>query len=184
MRVGKNTQIVHASGRQREAEIVWSRDQVTRSAYCIFNYTGLRPRPGIACCWSWQMHSTAMMVERACPKAVVRPSWRRGSPSTRPGPSMNVPRRPQLAALLTCPRICPPPRLAHRRIKGGHLRCSVTQSGNSAGRSAFSVAYFYELKQAGLAPRTMNLGSRRIISVEEAQKWCRERTEASESARC
>ena len=46
-----------------------------------------------------------------------------------------------------------------------------------------SVAYFYELKQAGLAPRTMNLGSRRIISVEEAQKWCRERTEASESAR-
>ena len=28
-----------------------------------------------------------------------------------------------------------------------------------------SVAYFYELKQAGLAPRTMDLGSRRIISV-------------------
>ena len=42
-----------------------------------------------------------------------------------------------------------------------------------------SVSYFYELKQAGLAPRTMNLGNRRIISVEEAQKWCRERTEAS-----
>jgi predicted DNA-binding transcriptional regulator AlpA len=46
-----------------------------------------------------------------------------------------------------------------------------------------SVAYFYELKQAGLAPRTMDLGSRRIISVEEALKWCRERTEASENAR-
>ena len=46
-----------------------------------------------------------------------------------------------------------------------------------------SVAYFYELKQAGLAPRTMDLGSRQIISVEEAQKWCRERTEASENAR-
>jgi predicted DNA-binding transcriptional regulator AlpA len=46
-----------------------------------------------------------------------------------------------------------------------------------------SVSYFYELKQAGLAPRTMKLGSRRIIGVEEAQKWCRERTEASESAK-
>jgi predicted DNA-binding transcriptional regulator AlpA len=42
-----------------------------------------------------------------------------------------------------------------------------------------SVSYFYELKQAGLAPRAMKLGTRRIISVEEAQKWCRERTEAS-----
>jgi hypothetical protein len=45
------------------------------------------------------------------------------------------------------------------------------------------VSYFYELKQAGLAPRTMKLGTRRIVSVEEAQKWCRERTEASESAK-
>jgi predicted DNA-binding transcriptional regulator AlpA len=42
-----------------------------------------------------------------------------------------------------------------------------------------SLSFFYELKQAGLAPRTMNLGTRRIISVEEAHKWCRERTEAS-----
>ncbi len=46
------------------------------------------------------------------------------------------------------------------------------------GAVGISVSYFYELKQAGLAPRTMRLGSRRIISVEEAQKWCRERTEA------
>ena len=44
------------------------------------------------------------------------------------------------------------------------------------GAVGISVSYFYELKQAGLAPRTMKLGSRRIISVEEAQKWCRERT--------
>jgi predicted DNA-binding transcriptional regulator AlpA len=51
------------------------------------------------------------------------------------------------------------------------------------GAVGISVSYFYELKQAGLAPRTMRLGSRRIISVEEAQKWCRERTEASESAK-
>jgi predicted DNA-binding transcriptional regulator AlpA len=51
------------------------------------------------------------------------------------------------------------------------------------GAVGISISYFYELKQAGLAPRTMKLGSRRIISVEEAQKWCRERTEASESAK-
>jgi len=42
-----------------------------------------------------------------------------------------------------------------------------------------SLSFFYELKKAGLAPRAMKLGTRRIISVEEAQKWCRERTEAS-----
>ena len=42
-----------------------------------------------------------------------------------------------------------------------------------------SLSFFYELKQAGLAPRAMKLGTRRIISAEEAQKWCRERTEAS-----
>lgn len=42
-----------------------------------------------------------------------------------------------------------------------------------------SVSYFYELRQAGLAPRTMQgLGVRQIISVEEGQRWCRERTEA------
>ena len=45
-----------------------------------------------------------------------------------------------------------------------------------------SVSYFYELKQAGLAPRTMKLGTRQIVSVEEAQKWCRERTEESGKA--
>jgi predicted DNA-binding transcriptional regulator AlpA len=42
-----------------------------------------------------------------------------------------------------------------------------------------SLSFFYELKQARLAPRAMKLGTRRIISVEEAQNWCRERTEAS-----
>jgi hypothetical protein len=45
-----------------------------------------------------------------------------------------------------------------------------------------SVAFFYELRQAGLAPRCMKgLGTRQIISVEEAQRWCRERTESSAS---
>jgi hypothetical protein len=36
-----------------------------------------------------------------------------------------------------------------------------------------SLSFFYELKQAGLAPRAMKLGT------EEAQKRCRERTDAS-----
>src|SRR5947207_1428427 len=52
----------------------------------------------------------------------------RARPSTNPAPSMNMPPLPPLAALSTCPRICPCPRLAHRRIKGGYLRCSVNQS--------------------------------------------------------
>jgi predicted DNA-binding transcriptional regulator AlpA len=43
-----------------------------------------------------------------------------------------------------------------------------------------SVSYFYELKHANLAPRTIKLGARQIISVEEAQAWCKERTEASQ----
>jgi hypothetical protein len=42
-----------------------------------------------------------------------------------------------------------------------------------------SISYYYELKRAGLAPRTMqDLGSRQIISVDEARRWCAERTEA------
>jgi predicted DNA-binding transcriptional regulator AlpA len=44
-----------------------------------------------------------------------------------------------------------------------------------------SVSYFYELREAGLAPRTIRLGARQLISLEEAQAWCRERTEASQS---
>jgi predicted DNA-binding transcriptional regulator AlpA len=43
-----------------------------------------------------------------------------------------------------------------------------------------SVSLFYELQASGLAPRTMALAKRRkIIAIEEAQRWCRERTEAS-----
>jgi predicted DNA-binding transcriptional regulator AlpA len=39
-----------------------------------------------------------------------------------------------------------------------------------------SVSYFYELQKDGKAPRAMRLGVRRIISAEEAQRWCAERT--------
>jgi hypothetical protein len=43
-----------------------------------------------------------------------------------------------------------------------------------------SVSHFYELKKLGKAPRTLEgLGVRRIIAVEEAQRWCRERTTAA-----
>jgi predicted DNA-binding transcriptional regulator AlpA len=42
-----------------------------------------------------------------------------------------------------------------------------------------SVSYFYELKSAGLAPRMMKFGVRWIISVDEARRWCAERTKAS-----
>ena len=42
-----------------------------------------------------------------------------------------------------------------------------------------SVAFFYELRKVGTAPRTMILGTRQIISVDEAKSWCAERTAAS-----
>jgi hypothetical protein len=46
-----------------------------------------------------------------------------------------------------------------------------------------SVAFFYELRKLGLAPRTMSgLGVKQIISGEEAARWRRERTEESEVA--
>ena len=41
-----------------------------------------------------------------------------------------------------------------------------------------SVAFFYELRKVSTAPRTMILGTRQIISVDEAKRWCVERTAA------
>jgi predicted DNA-binding transcriptional regulator AlpA len=61
---------------------------------------------------------------------------------------------------------------SHLRLLGYSIQEFCTAVG-------ISLSFFYELKQAGLAPRAMKLGTRRIISVEEAQKWCRERTQAS-----
>src|SRR5262245_23665775 len=57
----------------------------------------------------------------------------------------------------------PPPRLGY----------SVEEFCASVG---ISVSYFYELQKEGKAPRAMLLGVRRIISIEEAERWCRERT--------
>jgi predicted DNA-binding transcriptional regulator AlpA len=42
-----------------------------------------------------------------------------------------------------------------------------------------SIAFFYELRKVGTAPRTMILGARHIITVDEAKRWCAERTAAS-----
>jgi hypothetical protein len=61
------------------------------------------------------------------------------------------------------PRGPPPPRLGY----------SVDEFCASVG---ISVSYFYELQKEGKAPRAMLFGVRRIISIEEAERWCRERT--------
>ena len=46
-----------------------------------------------------------------------------------------------------------------------------------------SAAFYYALKKAGLGPREMVLGRRRIISNEAAADWRRERTAAEETAK-
>jgi hypothetical protein len=45
-----------------------------------------------------------------------------------------------------------------------------------------SIGHFYALKKQGLAPRVMKLGTRTLISVEEAARWRAERTAASNAA--
>jgi hypothetical protein len=45
-----------------------------------------------------------------------------------------------------------------------------------------SQAFYYELKRAGLGPREMVLGRRRIISGEAAADWRRARAAADEAA--
>jgi predicted DNA-binding transcriptional regulator AlpA len=42
-----------------------------------------------------------------------------------------------------------------------------------------SQACYYELKKVGRTPREMELGTRRIISIEEAIRWCAEQTAGS-----
>jgi hypothetical protein len=51
---------------------------------------------------------------------------------------------------------------SHLRLLGYSIQEFCTAFG-------IRLSFFYELKQAGLAPRAMKLGTRRIISVEEAQ---------------
>src|SRR5437588_543309 len=56
-----------------------------------------------------------------------------------------------------------PPRLAY----------SLKEFCQAAG---ISLAFYYELKNSGQAPREIRLGTRRLISIAEAQRWCAERT--------
>jgi hypothetical protein len=42
-----------------------------------------------------------------------------------------------------------------------------------------SPAFYYELQKAGRGPRTMAVGRRRLISLEEAARWRAERTAAA-----
>jgi hypothetical protein len=39
-----------------------------------------------------------------------------------------------------------------------------------------SEAFYYELQKDGRGPRTMVVGRRRLVSVEEARRWREERT--------
>jgi hypothetical protein len=49
-------------------------------------------------------------------------------------------------------------------------------------RHRISVAFFYELKKIKKAPRVTHLGTRRIITDEDAAAWRKAMAEASESA--
>ena len=42
-----------------------------------------------------------------------------------------------------------------------------------------SQAFYYELQKDGRGPRTMHVGRRRLISVEEARRWREQRTAAA-----
>jgi hypothetical protein len=39
-----------------------------------------------------------------------------------------------------------------------------------------SQAFYFELQKLGKGPRAMHVGRRRLISIEEAQRWREERT--------
>ena len=42
-----------------------------------------------------------------------------------------------------------------------------------------SLGFFYVLDKQGLAPRTLNIGTRRLITIEEAARWREARLAAS-----
>jgi hypothetical protein len=49
-------------------------------------------------------------------------------------------------------------------------------------RHGISEQFFYLLQQRGQGPRTMRLGSRVLITAEEAQRWRAERTVPQQEA--
>lgn len=46
-------------------------------------------------------------------------------------------------------------------------------------RHGISLSFFYLLSERGEAPRTMKVGGRRLISVEEAARWREQRIAAA-----
>jgi hypothetical protein len=48
-------------------------------------------------------------------------------------------------------------------------------------RNGISQSFYFKLQQRHLAPRTMNLGHRRLITPEAEKDWQREREAASDS---
>ena len=61
----------------------------------------------------------------------------------------------------------------------GALSMSVAQFCRA---NSISVALYYKLRAAGLAPREMKLGSRTLISIEAAADWRRARESATAAA--
>jgi hypothetical protein len=53
------------------------------------------------------------------------------------------------------------------------LALTISQFCRSHG---ISQAFYYELQKDGKGPRTMHVGRRRLISLEEAQRWREART--------
>jgi hypothetical protein len=45
-----------------------------------------------------------------------------------------------------------------------------------------SHAFYYELKKCGKGPREMEVGARRLISIEEAARWRAARTSTEDAA--
>jgi hypothetical protein len=45
-----------------------------------------------------------------------------------------------------------------------------------------SEAMFFKLQNAGMAPRTMQVGRRKLISIESASEWRKAREEAATAA--
>jgi predicted DNA-binding transcriptional regulator AlpA len=46
-------------------------------------------------------------------------------------------------------------------------------------RHGFSLSFFYLLEERGQAPRTMQVGGRRLVSIEEAARWREQRIVAA-----
>jgi len=79
-------------------------------------------------------------------------------------------------------------------MKGAALRSDLRGVSTAQQLLAFSIAqfcvlhgisrsFYYVLEQTGRAPKTLNLGRRRLITVEAAQQWREEMTATGEDNR-